>query len=355
MRLYQLFEAMPRKGHHVFFIGSQRIPVETDRIQQYVLGVPYKKKENAVFWFLFIVSSFIQSFLIAKRERIDRIVTFGPFYSLLCCLSVWFLKVSAVTFVRADNMKHSRNPVRNLFFYVVDGIGIKISSRTIFTSNALKKIYQKRYRLSEKKIDVIPNNIKEKFRLKPEEKASLRQKMGISPEAFIVSTTGVFNRGKNFDFLIRSIGELKSQNVKLVIIGDEVVPNGERKRLRKLVWDEALNEKVIFVGWQDDVRPLIASSDLFVFPSRFEGSPNALLEALGCGVPCLGSHIDEIKEVLSYRELLFNLKTKDELIDRISSAMVDQAFYDRIQTLSQKRCEHFLFDWCKKVLQQSMR
>jgi glycosyltransferase involved in cell wall biosynthesis len=345
---------MTHDGHSVVFIGTQSIPFKKGRIEQYILRVPFTEQENIVFWFFFILLSFAKALTVTGRHQIHRIVTFGPFYTLLCGVPICLLKIPAVTIIRADNMKHSRNPVRKLFFYVMDGIGIRLSDRVIFPSVTLKKIYLKRYRVSEKKVCVISNNITEQFRIEPEVRDHLRRSLKISPRTFVVSTAGVFNRGKNFEFLIDSMVDLVSQDVKLLIIGDEVVPNGERKRLKKITADGRLTGHVIFAGWQNDPRPLIASSELFVFPSKYEGSPNALLEALGCGVPCLGSMIDEIEEILAHRELLFTLKTNHELTQKIAKAVIDGTFYGHIKALSEDRCRHFLFDWEKQMLTLSL-
>jgi glycosyltransferase involved in cell wall biosynthesis len=94
----------------------------------------------------------------------------------------------------------------------------------------------------------------------------------------------------------------------------------------------------------------IASSDLFVFPSRFEGSPNALLEALSCGIPCLGSDIKEIREILSYPDLLFSLENEKELCSTIMRAVTGENFYEKLRTMSKERCSAYIFDWNKKAI-----
>ena len=353
-RLYQLYEAMANEGHSVFFIGSQRIPVEHERIFQNIVHAPFREKENLIFWLFFIVLCLSKAFTVARKRQIDKIITFGPFYTILCCLPITVLKIPAITLVRADNMKHSRNFLRNIFFLVVDWAGIRLSRRVLFVSATLQRVYEKRYRIPPAKTSVAPNNIEKQFRIEAGERVHVRRSVGVSPNTFLISTSGVFNRGKNFDFLINSIGELVSQNVKLIIIGDVVVRNGERKRLEKLTADRGLEECVIFTGWQNDPRPLIACSDLFVIPSKYEGSPNALLEAMGCGVACLGSKIDEIEEILAHQELLFTLKANQELTQKIAKASTNRVFYSRIKTLTEDRCQHFLFDWAKQVLTLSL-
>ena len=60
---------------------------------------------------------------------------------------------------------------------------------------------------------------------------------------------------------------------------------------------------VQFFGQRNDVRQLLQDSDAFVFPSLYEGCPNALLEALAMGLPCVASDIEPVAEVTQGGEL----------------------------------------------------
>ncbi|MBW1722902.1 MAG: glycosyltransferase family 4 protein [Deltaproteobacteria bacterium] len=348
-RLCRLLDSMAKEGHSVFFIGSRPMPLEGPGVFQDIIRAPCRDRENIIFWLSFILLSSLKAFRVAKRHGIDRIITFGPFYTALCFLPILLLRIPAVTFIRADNMKHGRNRARNVFFYLIDRVGIRMSRRTLFVSEALMGVYRSRYDLPVEKLDVVPNNADQDYRVDPDERSRLRNHFGISDDAFLISTCGVFVQGKNFDFLIRSMGELGSNRAKLIIIGDEPVPNGERERLEKIAVRSGVKDQVFFSGWLSDPRPLIASSDLFVFPSTHEGSPNALLETLGCGVPCLGSNVEGVREVLGYRKLLFSLDTHRELVRKLRKSIFDPEFYQKLRMLTFTRYQVYLFDWEKRV------
>ena len=236
-----------------------------------------------------------------------------------------------------------------LFFFIADWCGIILSSKVVFVSDTLREIYSRRYWITARKQLVIPNNIEKSITLTEEERVRIRSSIGIKDSGFIIDTSGVFNESKNFFFLIDIMRDLALLGVKLLLIGDEVVPNGERLRLHKMTEDLGISSHVIFAGWQNDPRPLICSSDLFILSSKHEGSPNALLEALGCGVPCLGSKIKEIQEVLHYEELLFPLEERSVLIDMVSNLRRDFRCYEHARVLSNARCSHYCFDWGQRV------
>lgn len=344
-RLYQALNAMVNEGHSIYFIGSEKIPLAEQRIYQNIIHAPFIKNENIIYWLSFILTAILKTFYVARKSHIDRIVTFGPFYTLLCFMPILLLRMPAITFVRADNMKHSKNNVRNLFFYFIDWAGIKLSRQILFVSNTLKKEYRRRYHIPDMKSHVIPNNIERHYQIRSEEKIEIRRLFGVSVKTILIATSCVLNRGKNIDFLINAIRELRNENIKALIIGDEMVPNGERARLEGIARKAGLEQQIIFTGWQTDPLYFIAGSDLFVFPSKFEGSPNALLEALGCGVPCLGSRITEIKEVLGFNELMFSLSDPRELVTKLRRVIEDTGYLQFLTDLCKERAGNYTFNW----------
>ena len=73
--------------------------------------------------------------------------------------------------------------------------------------------------------------------------------------------------------------------------------------LQELAKKLEVDKKVIFTGWleKEELWKIYLASDLFVLPSLSEGMPNALLEALGVGLPCLGSRIPGLRIFFNMR------------------------------------------------------
>jgi glycosyltransferase involved in cell wall biosynthesis len=87
-----------------------------------------------------------------------------------------------------------------------------------------------------------------------------------------------------------------------LIGGGRLVP-----RLKRLAGDLGVAGRAHFRGQLpagDDIRSSLDRADLFVLPSRSEGQPRVLLEAMARGVPCLGSRVGGIAELLAEPELV---------------------------------------------------
>jgi GalNAc-alpha-(1->4)-GalNAc-alpha-(1->3)-diNAcBac-PP-undecaprenol alpha-1,4-N-acetyl-D-galactosaminyltransferase len=92
---------------------------------------------------------------------------------------------------------------------------------------------------------------------------------------------------KGFDLLLRAFARLQSKypDWQLTILGEGPM----RSELEKLRSQLQLDDRVHFPGLVTNVREYLAQADLFVMPSRFEGFPMALCEAMACGLPVLAA------------------------------------------------------------------
>jgi len=104
---------------------------------------------------------------------------------------------------------------------------------------------------------------------------------------------------KNQKFLIKSFGKIhkKHSDWKLVIVGD----GDDEMELKELTEKMQLSKNVIFTGAIKNVSEWYSRADVFLFPSIFEGFPNALSEALAHGLPAVG-----FQETFGVNELIIN-------------------------------------------------
>jgi len=110
---------------------------------------------------------------------------------------------------------------------------------------------------------------------------------------------------KGVDVLIEAVTLCHQQGLELEVV---VVGDGKfRPQLEALARDRGVAERVSFLGQLTAgtaVRDELDKSDLFVLPSRTEGLPRALIEAMARGLPCIGSKVGGIPELLEESELV---------------------------------------------------
>lgn len=96
---------------------------------------------------------------------------------------------------------------------------------------------------------------------------------------------GSFTYPKNHKYLLKIFRKVCSQDRKyvLILIGEGPLRNSIVRRINKY----KLNDNVMLLGNRSETRDLLAALDIFLFPSRYEGFPNAVLEAQASGLPCL--------------------------------------------------------------------
>lgn len=102
-----------------------------------------------------------------------------------------------------------------------------------------------------------------------------------------VVAVGRLNRQKGIDVLLRAMKRLVNagQSLQLVLLGQ----GPDEESLRSMVQELELTSQVFFLGFQANPYAYLRSADLFVLPSRFEGLPNVLIEALVCRTPVVAA------------------------------------------------------------------
>jgi glycosyltransferase involved in cell wall biosynthesis len=116
------------------------------------------------------------------------------------------------------------------------------------------------------------------------------------PEGFpVLINTGRLEPQKGQRYIIQAMPRILRRFPKaaLVILGEGSL----QAQLLKLAQDLEVDDRVFFLGQRTDVKELLAASDIFVFPSLYEGCPNALIEAMVMGLPSVAFDIEPVAEV----------------------------------------------------------
>lgn len=102
----------------------------------------------------------------------------------------------------------------------------------------------------------------------------------------LIMGMGRLTRQKDFPTLLRAFAALQSQRPsRLVVLGE----GADRDALQALAVSLGIADRVLWAGFQQNPYAWLARADLFVLSSAWEGSPNALTEALALGIPCVST------------------------------------------------------------------
>lgn len=130
----------------------------------------------------------------------------------------------------------------------------------------------------------LPNAIDlDRYRFDGERRAAMRAELGIS-DRLVFGHVGRLHESKNHDFLIEVFSGLRERfpGAVLLLVGDGPL----RSHLEALIKEKCLEGLVLMLGDRPDVPDLLQAMDAFLFPSKWEGLPVSVVEALASGLPC---------------------------------------------------------------------
>lgn len=115
----------------------------------------------------------------------------------------------------------------------------------------------------------------------------MRREYGIPEENKVVVSVGELTERKNHEVMIRAMDRFRRDPVTYLLCGTGPL----EEKLHSMVKEMHLEEKVIFAGYCDHVADVLRQADLFAFPSKQEGLPVAMMEAMQAGLPVLALDI----------------------------------------------------------------
>jgi glycosyltransferase involved in cell wall biosynthesis len=149
------------------------------------------------------------------------------------------------------------------------------------------------------RMHVIANGIRlDRYHPDPDARASVRVELGLGRDAWVVGTVGRLDDYKNQAMLVRALAPRLSSNERLVIVGEgpnRAAVEAEVARLPDPRW-------VVMTGRRMDVPRLMPAFDVFALPSKTEGLPLVIPEAMAAGLPIVATAVGGLPGVVDEGE-----------------------------------------------------
>jgi len=179
----------------------------------------------------------------------------------------------------------------------------RATARIVTTGEALKKELVERNGFPAQRIDSVPTGI-DTARFRPGDRNAMRAKLNLPLERKLVGIIATLRSWKGHKFLIEAL----PPDAHLVIVGDGPM----RAVLEDLVSQRGLRERATFAGNQSDVVPWLQALDVFALPSYAnEGVPQALIQAMLVGLPCVTTSVGGIPELAIHEQTALVVPTED--------------------------------------------
>ena len=248
-------------GVKVFEVDFQRTPISLKNSKAYKQIKEIQNKEQYDIVHVHTpVASFVTRYALRKEKNLKIVYTCHGFH--------FYKGGSAINW---------------LLFYPLEKIAAKWTD-TIVTINSedyeIAKGFSLRNNGQVSKMHGVGIE-KEKYVIENFDKSEYRKKLGLNDDDFVILVLAELNKNKNHIQLIKAMNLLKDKypNIKAIFAGTGPLEDDIKKQIK----ENELEDKISLLGWRNDVKELINSSDLVGLFSKREGLGKCLLEAMICG------------------------------------------------------------------------
>lgn len=257
---------------------------------------------------------------IIKKNNISLVIGFMTTSNIY---AIWAAKLCRISCIVSERANHSIYKLPRLQALVRD-ISYKLCNYLVVQTDANKRFYSTK--LSSSKIIVIPNPIAPALSTK-------RNLQLNKPKDNIILNVGSFKKGKAQELLISAFSNIDNEGWQVIFVGDGPTKQKNLDLTKQL----KLENRISFVGKQQNVHEFYNNASLFVFTSEHEGFPNALLEALYFGIPTISTNCEHgPSELITNGENGFLIPVGDQkaLEQKITTLINDKKIQKEFQSKS---------------------
>lgn len=170
------------------------------------------------------------------------------------------------------------------------------------------------------------------------DKKSIQAELRIGSGEVIYLCVAEMNRNKNQSMLLDAWRSLKLESARLLLAGE----GSEEQRLRRYVSEKGI-QGVEFLGQRRDIPALLAAADIVVLPSRREGLPRCILEAMAAGKPVIASNIRGCRDLVAQEVtgMLVDIQKPDQLLSALMRMYLEKSTRENMGLLAREAVEKY--------------
>lgn len=286
---------------------------------------------------------------LVKREKYDIVHCHTPVAAMCTRLACKSLRKQGVRVMYTAHGFHFYKgaQLKNwLLYFPVEWIS-GFWTDVLITINTEDYLFSQKH-IHARKVEYVPGvgiDIKkfENFQVNRNEE---RDKLGIQQEDILILSVGELNKNKNHQIVIRAIAKLKKKNVYYFIAGE----GKEKEQLINLAESLEIREKIIFLGYCNEVQKLYKLADIYILPSFREGLNVSIMEAMICKKPVICGRIRGNKDLIDEKGgIMFNPNNLEECCKAIEIAISLE-----LKKMGEYNCEK-MYNFSREVINTKMR
>lgn len=237
----------------------------------------------------------IALYRIVRNEATDVVHGFLP---LTNCMAAIAGRVGGAGRIVTSKRGLGTHQDRHPWWRPMDRLANRLSHVVVANAEAVRRDAARRDGVEPGGLHVIPNGVDtDIYRPRVEERTAVRQELGLAPtDAAVVCVANLSGAKGHLDLLEAFAPVARQRKTRLFLIGED---RGMAAAITDRIDTLGLQPWVTMLGLRHDVPSLMAGMDLALLPSHEEGCPNAVLEALACGLPVVATDVGDVGSLLA--------------------------------------------------------
>jgi glycosyltransferase involved in cell wall biosynthesis len=256
-------------------------------------------------------------------------------------------------FQKAQGLRRLARWITHHYNAITEWLSFLKAALVVSPSRGLAGELTETYPFLKDRICAIPNPVNVESFARPEgfDRNPILAHLGLPVEAQVLSfaALGDFSR-KGLGILLEALAGIDDQSVRVLVVGGNA---GEIAEFAALAQQLGVANRVVFAGFQSDVRPYFWASDLFVLPSSYEIFPLVVMQAMAAGVPAIVTRLYGVEEYAMHGENAWFVERNPEAIRAVvvdvlgDEKRLQAARAAAIQSVSRYDSAHFVEAWRK--------